>query len=206
MVDHIEDDVHGGDGSEVQEAAHASNHASNGKSDGQVRDYMHRPPTRAARLVAIESILTHNVVESQSMLSKMLLGKGFKVTQATLSRDLDELCAVKVRLRNGHMAYRVGRMQDQDGMEAEKIEHQLSRGFSTLIVSVACAGNIVVVHTIDGAAQYLATVMDKQEIDNLLGTLAGDDTLLLICASEEAAVHRSKWLLDIASKEPRQRK
>ena len=68
------------------------------------------------------------------------------------------------------------------------------------MTSVASAGNLIVVHTPSGAAQYVASVIDKQPLDGVLGTIAGDDTVMVICADEAMASTRSKWLLDIASK------
>ena len=71
---------------------------------------------------------------------------------------------------------------------------------SGLVTSVAAARNLVVVHTPSGAAQYVASVVDKQPIDGVLGTIAGDDTVMVICADDDYAKQRAQWLLDVVSK------
>ena len=76
----------------------------------------------------------------------------------------------------------------------------MSRVLNGLVSSVAAAGNLVVVHTPSGAAQYVASVIDKQSIEGVLGTIAGDDTVMVICTNDDTAVFRSDWLLSLASK------
>lgn len=162
---------------------------------------LQRPATRAARLSAVEEALLKYVITSQSQLSQILADEDIEVTQATLSRDLDELGAVKTRLADGTVAYTIGGRQQNPAPHAgSKAEQQMSRVLSGLVTSVASAGNLIVVHTPSGAAQYVASVIDKQPLDGVLGTIAGDDTVMVICADEAMASARSKWLLDIASK------
>ena len=158
---------------------------------------LQRPASRAARLSAIEQALT-----SQSQLSKILIDEGIAVTQATLSRDLDEMHAVKTRLKDGTVAYTVGRsVVASEGEDVgERGEAQMSRVLNGLVTSVAAARNLVVVHTPSGAAQYVASVIDKQSIEGVLGTIAGDDTVMVICTNDDTAVFRSDWLLSLASK------
>ena len=122
------------------------------------------------------------------------------MTQATLSRDLDEMHAVKTRLKDGTVAYAVGRsVVASEGEDVgERGEAQMSRVLNGLVTSVAAAGNLVVVHTPSGAAQYVASVIDRQPIEGVLGTIAGDDTVMVICTND--AVSRSDWLLSLASK------
>ena len=79
-------------------------------------------------------------------------------------------------------------------------EQQMNRVLSGLVTSVAAARNLVVVHTPSGAAQYVASVVDKQPIDGVLGTIAGDDTVMVICADDDYAKQRAQWLLDVVSK------
>ena len=163
---------------------------------------LQRPATRAARLSAIEQALATHVITSQSQLSKILLDEGIAVTQATLSRDLDEMHAVKTRLKDGTVAYTVGRCSAVADVEdvGERTEAQMARVLNGLVTSVAAARNLVVVHTPSGAAQYVASVIDRQPIDGVLGTIAGDDTVMVICADDGTAVSRSDWLLGLASK------
>ena len=168
----------------------------------EVLPSLQRPATRAARLSAIEQALTTHVITSQSQLSKILLDEGIAVTQATLSRDLDEMHAVKTRLKDGTVAYTVGRGSAGADVEdvGERTEAQMARVLNGLVTSVAAARNLVVVHTPSGAAQYVASVIDRQPIDGVLGTIAGDDTVMVICADDGTAVSRSDWLLGLASK------
>lgn len=159
---------------------------------------LQRPASRAARLSAIEQALATHIITSQSQLSKILIDEGIAVTQATLSRDLDEMHAVKTRLKDGTVAYTVGR--SVVASEGERGEAQMSRVLNGLVTSVAAARNLVVVHTPSGAAQYVASVIDKQSIEGVLGTIAGDDTVMVICTNDDTAVFRSDWLLSLASK------
>ena len=163
---------------------------------------LQRPATRAARLSAIEQALLTCIVTSQSQLSQILADQGIEVTQATLSRDLDEMHAVKTRLKDGTVAYTVGRsVVASEGEDVgERGEAQMSRVLNGLVTSVAAAGNLVVVHTPSGAAQYVASVIDRQPIEGVLGTIAGDDTVMVICTNDDTAVSRSDWLLSLASK------
>ncbi|PLS29539.1 arginine repressor [Bifidobacterium parmae] len=167
----------------------------------QTRPSLHRPATRAARLSAIEEVLLTHIITSQSQLSSILADEGIAVTQATLSRDLDEMNAFKKRLPDGTMAYAVGHESAGDEQQdSAKAEAQMSRVLSGLVTSVAAARNLVVIHTPSGAAQYVASVIDKQPIAGLLGTIAGDDTVMAICKDDDTAVARADWLLALASK------
>ena len=160
-----------------------------------------RPATRTARLSAIEQVLATYLVTSQSQLSGILAEQGIEVTQATLSRDLDEVHAVKTRLKDGTMAYTVAGLEPEPaaGAGEGRPGQQLSRVLSDLVTSVAAAQNQVVVRTPSGAAQYVAMVLDKQTIDGILGTIAGDDTVLIICTDGKTAKERCHWLLELAS-------
>ena len=125
---------------------------------------LQRPATRTARLSAIEQALLTRIVTSQSQLSQILADQGIEVTQATLSRDLDEIHATKTRLADGTVAYAVGKQNIDEHPASNpdaKTEQQISRVLSGLVTSVAAARNLVVVHTPSGAAQYVASVIDK---------------------------------------------
>ncbi|MBT1174902.1 arginine repressor [Bifidobacterium sp. LC6] len=164
---------------------------------------LQRPATRAARLSAIEQALATHIVTSQSQLSRILIDEGIVVTQATLSRDLDEMHAVKTRLKDGTVAYTVehgSAAGEGETVVGERSEAQMARVLSGLVTSVASARNLIVVHTPSGAAQYVASVVDKQPIDGVLGTIAGDDTVLVICTDDDTAAARADWLLALASK------
>ena len=163
---------------------------------------MQRPASRVARLNAIEQALENNVVTSQAELSEILSSQGIEVTQATLSRDLDEINATKTRLPDGVLAYTGEHAPaEAEGHEPdERAQQQMSKVLSGIVTSVAHARNLIVVHTSSGAAQYVASVIDRHAVPGILGTIAGDDTVLVICQDDQSALRRSAWLLDIASK------
>ena len=161
-----------------------------------------RPDTRAARLSVIEQMLASQIVTSQSQLSDLLNAQGIEVTQATLSRDLDELNASKTRLTDGTVAYTVAEHPlDATPIAVQtRVDMQVAHAISGLVTSVAAAQNLVVVHTPSGAAQYVASVIDKQPLHGVLGTIAGDDTVLMVCGDEDLARDRAGWLLTTVSK------
>ena len=165
---------------------------------------LRRPATRAARLSAIEEALATHIVTSQSQLSDILAQEGIEVTQATLSRDLDELDATKTRLRDGTMAYavpgtRAPLEETTAGFLGDRAEQQMARVLGGRVVSVAAARNLVVVHTPSGAAQYVASVIDRQPVEGVLGTIAGDDTVMTVCADDAMAAEWCHWLLSLVS-------
>jgi transcriptional regulator of arginine metabolism len=163
-----------------------------------------RPSTRAARLQMVRQLLADNVVTSQAQLSELLAREGFPVTQATMSRDLDEVNAAKTRLADGTIAYAVAdqvplaTVPESNGQG--RGEQQLAKILTGLVVSVAHASNFVIVHTPAGAAQYVASGIDKHSIDGVLGTIAGDDTILIICSDDTTAGRRAEWMLRISSR------
>jgi transcriptional regulator of arginine metabolism len=139
--------------------------------------------TKAARHAKIISILDSRPVRSQAELAAALGDDGFPVTQATLSRDLEELGAVKLRTPDGGLpAYVV----PQDGSPlaartaADAPPQRLARLLSELLVSADASANLVVLRTPPGAAQFLASAIDRAGLPETLGTIAGDDTILVI--------------------------
>ena len=163
----------------------------------------HRPISRAARHSAIEEALSKYIVTSQQQLSSILSNEGIEVTQATLSRDLDELKAVKTRRKDGKIAYSVGETSvGEIRVDANKPSDSIlvSRALTGLVTSVASAGNLVVVHTLSGAAQYMGSLVDRNPFEGVLGTIAGDDTVLIVVSDGKTAEKLTKLLLDAASK------
>lgn len=169
-----------------------------------------RPTTKVARLDAIRQALTQYQVNSQQQLAEILDGQGIDVTQATLSRDLDDLHATKLRYPDGTLAYWIPDAGGQQALDGEPQVHgemrtenktnlYLAKVLTGLITSVVQAGNLLVVKTPAGAAQYAASALDRQPLKGILGTIAGDDTVLLITEDEETAKFRSKWLLTLTS-------
>ena len=143
-----------------------------------------RPATKNARHQQILELVTHHEVRSQGELAALLAGQGVNVTQATLSRDLDELDAVKVRSTSGALVYAVpgegGDRRPASPGETAAGAVRLARLAAELLVSAEASANLVVLRTPPGAAQFLASALDKAELADVLGTIAGDDTVLVI--------------------------
>lgn len=141
------------------------------------------PVTKSARQQLIADLIGSREVRSQAELAEMLGNRGVHVTQATLSRDLVELDAVKVRLGSGALVYAVpaegGDRTPVHGESAASF-HKLSRLCAELLASAEASANLVVLRTPPGAAQFLASAVDKVDLPDVLGTIAGDDTVLVI--------------------------
>jgi len=133
------------------------------------------PGTRAARHARIVELIRDKAVRSQTELAELLGVDGVQVTQATLSRDLEELRAVKV---GG--VYVI----PEDGMPAlrpaEQAPARLIRLLRELLNSVDVSGNLVVLRVPPGAAQFLASALDRSGLPDVVGTIAGDDTILVV--------------------------
>lgn len=129
--------------------------------------------SNAARKELIAKLIQAGGVESQSHLVKLLAKEGVKVTQATTSRDLEDLGATRKKNAAGVMQYQI--------TETARISNS---GSKNLILSVTASGNLAVVKTPSGGAQLLASAIDRNNLDGALshaiGTIAGDDTVLVI--------------------------
>ena len=140
----------------------------------------HNKTTRHAKIIAL---LSSQEVRSQTELADLLRAEGIQVNQGTLSRDLVEVGAVRVRARSGHLVYAVpgegGDRTPQVG-ESASFEGRLARLCSDVLVSAEASANLVVLRTPPGAAQYFASAIDRVGSKAILGTIAGDDTILLI--------------------------
>ena len=135
--------------------------------------------SRASRQARIVEIVSREQVRSQTELLGLLEAAGIETTQATLSRDLDELGAVKLRGAGGVPVYVI----PDDGSPVRGIEGgtaRLSRLLGELLVSADASGNLAVLRTPPGAAHYLASALDRAALHDVVGTIAGDDTLLVV--------------------------
>ncbi|WP_151082127.1 arginine repressor [Nocardioides cynanchi] len=143
-----------------------------------------RPGTKNARHRLIVELLAGHEVRSQPELLELLVAQGTRITQATLSRDLVELDAVRVRTQSGALVYAVpaegGDRRPAVPGETAASGHRLGRLLAELLVSAEASANLVVLRTPPGAAQFLASALDKVEYPEILGTIAGDDTVLVI--------------------------
>jgi transcriptional regulator of arginine metabolism len=166
------------------------------------------PPTKAARHARISELLVRTPVHSQSELAELLAGEGFSVTQATLSRDLDEIGAVRLRGAAGGFVYVVPRDQDDaasrpsgDRFEAASAAHaRLIRMAAELLVSARASGNLVVAKTPPGGAHLLAGAIDHSDLSAIIGTVAGDDTVLCICRDIDGGADAAEQLLKLADR------
>jgi transcriptional regulator of arginine metabolism len=135
--------------------------------------------TRAGRQARIVAVLSSAAVRSQSELAALLADEGIEVTQATLSRDLEELGAVKLRGADGGVGVYV---VPEDGSPVRGVSGgtgRLSRLLSELLVATDASGNLAVLRTPPGAADYLASAIDRAALPYIVGTIAGDDTIFV---------------------------
>ncbi len=136
--------------------------------------------TRAARQARIVELIRDRAVHSQAELLGMLEGEGIGTTQATLSRDLDELGAVKLRGADGGTPVYV---IPDDGSPVRGVSGgtaRLARLLGELLTGTDASGNLAVLRTPPGGAHYLASALDRAALHEVVGTIAGDDTLLVV--------------------------
>ncbi len=164
------------------------------------------PTTKSARQRKIVDLLERRQVRSQTELADLLSAAGIFVTQATLSRDLDELDAVRVRDAHGALVYAVpgegGDRTPVTGMESAAAEARLSRLCAELLVSAEASANLVVLRTPPGAAQFLASALDRAEMSGVLGTIAGDDTVLVVAREASGGDALAGRMLALANGNP----
>ncbi|MBC6794396.1 arginine repressor [Corynebacterium macclintockiae] len=129
--------------------------------------------TRTARQDMIGRIIGAEKVGSQRQLLGILVNRGIDVTQATLSRDLVDLGAKKVRV-GGEVYYSLSDDVRVDGPD------KLRRVLGELLVDHDHSGNIAVLRTPPGAAQYLASILDRSDVNRVVATIAGDDTVFVL--------------------------
>jgi transcriptional regulator of arginine metabolism len=171
------------------------------------------PATKAARQAQVAAILADRVpVRSQEELAERLAEHGVRVTQATLSRDLEELGAVRLRGRDGALVYA---LPGQPGGPAPgpapapapgaggEPAGRLARVVAELLVSAEASANLVVLRTPAGAAQLLASAIDQAGWRSVLGTVGGDDTVLVIARDPAGGDEVSQTLLRIADRRGR---
>ncbi len=160
--------------------------------------------TKAARQHKIAELLSRYPVRSQAELADLLSTSGLRVTQGTLSRDLVELDAVRVRDGRGVLVYAVpgegGDRTPRPAMDSAAAESRLAKLCNELMVSAEPSANFVVMRTPPGAAQFLASALDKAELQAVLGCIAGDDTVLVICRDPKGGEKLSQKLLSLAEK------
>lgn len=135
--------------------------------------------TKHQRQHRIAKLLETRAVGSQAQLVDLLAAEGIEATQTTVSRDLEELGALKVRLPGGDGAYALPELPAQQIAPGD----HLRRVLGEWAVEVAGSGNLVVVRTPPGCAHVVASALDRSGLEGVLGTVAGDDTLLVVAES-----------------------
>lgn len=132
-----------------------------------------------SRHAKILEIIENNEVETQEELAEYLKKSGINVTQATVSRDIKELRLIKVLAKNGR--YKYASMKQQESA----ISDRLVKMFKDSIVGIDYAGNMVVLKTLTGAANAAGAALDALEIKEIVGTIAGDDTIFILARGNE---------------------
>jgi len=166
---------------------------------------------KASRQRALEALLRSRQVSSQARLLDLLRVQGFDATQATVSRDLEELGATKVRAGDGQLVYA---LPDADP-SPEVSRDQLSQVLSMFMLSAVPSGNLVVLRTPPGHAQALASAMDRagggaggggrrrgRPPPDVAGTVAGDDTVLVVCADRTSGRAMARQLRELITARP----
>ena len=158
------------------------------------------PASVAARRARIAAVVAEQPIASQEELGRVLADEGVQVTQATLSRDLDALGAVKMTTPEGVTRYSVAGQQEWDTSLPAHGNVQLAHIVAETLLRAEAAQNIAVVHTPPGAAQYLAGHVDRSGLFDAVGTVAGDDTIIIVMRTAKDASALCATLLDLSEK------
>jgi transcriptional regulator of arginine metabolism len=142
----------------------------------------------------IARLLEQHAVTSQGQLVDLLAAEGVVATQATVSRDLEELGAVKVRAAGGESVYAIPELPS----EQRAPEEHLRRVFGEWVVEVAHSANLVVLRTPPGSAHVVGSALDRAALPDVLGTVAGDDTLLVVAAERAGGRRVAQQLSELA--------
>ena len=137
---------------------------------------------KTVRQVAILDIIEKQEIETQEELASSLNARGIRVTQATVSRDIKELRLLKVLTPSGKYKYATGDQADNN------LTDRFIRMLAESRLSVSSANNLIVVKTLSGSANVAAEALDSMHWPEVLGTLAGDNTVLLIIRSNEETI------------------
>lgn len=154
------------------------------------------PLSKTARQARIADLIGRHRVHSQVDLAARLADEGCVVTQSTLSRDLVDVGAVRVRGQDGELTYALLAGERPDPTSAAL---RLSRLCAELLVSAEGSANLAVLRTPPGAAQYFASAIDKVGWDTVLGTIAGDDTIAIITRDPQGGAAMADTMLAMST-------
>ncbi|WP_100444151.1 arginine repressor [Glycomyces xiaoerkulensis] len=164
---------------------------------------MNQPTSKAARQALIVELISTRSIHSQPELQKLLAADGMDATQATISRDLEELGAVKVRGTDGGPAvYSIFPEGERPLRDSEAPPDRLQRLLRELLVSADHSANMAVLRVPPGAAQYLASAIDRSGLSDVIGTIAGDDTIAVIARDGVTGLEVAEQMLAWAGKAP----
>jgi transcriptional regulator of arginine metabolism len=149
---------------------------------------------KAQRQHRIAKLLADHAVTSQAHLVELLAADGVSATQATVSRDLEDLGAIKVRVAGGETVYAI----PERPTEQRAPEDHLRRVFSDWVVEVSSSGNLVVLRTPPGSAHVVGSALDRSGLPEVLGTVAGDDTLIVVVSEDTGGATLARRLSDLA--------
>jgi transcriptional regulator of arginine metabolism len=152
--------------------------------------------TKVQRQQAIGRIIARHEVGNQTQLVELLAEEGINATQATVSRDLDDLGAIKVRVPGGSTVYAVPEFAPDRLAPFD----QLRRVMGEWVADVTHSANLVIVRTPPGCAHVVASALDRSGLDGLLGTVAGDDTLLCVADETTTGAALSRKLAALADR------
>ena len=150
--------------------------------------------TKPQRQHRIARLLSEQAVTSQAHLVDLLAADGVPATQATVSRDLEDLGAIKVRVAGGDTVYAIPELPT----EQRAPEDHLRRVFGDWVVEVSHSVNLVVLRTPPGSAHVVGSALDRSGLPEVLGTVAGDDTLLVVVSEEAGGATVARRLAELA--------
>ena len=150
--------------------------------------------TKTQRQHRIAALLERHAVASQGQLVELLAADGVVATQATVSRDLDDLGAVKVRVPGGETVYAIPELS-RDRLAPE--DH-LRRVLGEWVAEVAHSGNIVVLRTPPGSAHVVGSALDRAGLEEIVGTVAGDDTVIVVATEKSGGAKVARRLSALA--------
>ncbi len=139
-------------------------------------------PSKEYRQRLIEELVENEFISTQSELAEHLAGRGVRVTQATISRDVNELRLVRLPAGNGQHRYRSTPLAAQEDVLGE-----LKQRFRLFVRDVNRGENIIIINTDEGHASGIAYVIDKLERDEIIGSLAGQNTIMVVAKSSGEA-------------------
>ena len=142
----------------------------------------------------IVRLLETHAVANQAQLVDLLASEDVEATQTTVSRDLEEIGAVKVRVPGGETVYALPELP----VRQVAPEDHLRRVLGEWVVEVACSGNLVVLRTPPGSAHVVGSALDRSGFEGVIGTVAGDDTVLVVAAESHGGAHVAERLAGLA--------